>query len=192
MTILTPVMRHLLRRTFDGCDASALKYVPILYWLVKQAPTNRKREFASTSPYGYLPRQKLTHERFHRSRTCRYSTFAPYRNESVVMFDEMVWHVRNNSFVCHHHGVRRSRLPSQLLMWNSTVKREPICAAGFFDPSLRQSETLISLGLPNFNAIYVRAKRYLVTCCYSGLLQRCEPGPAIDNLCSIGARVIRW
>jgi hypothetical protein len=135
------------------------------------------------------------HERFRRSRACRYSIFAPYRNESVVMFDEMVWHVRNNSFVCHHHprlGARRNRLPSQLLTWNSTVNGEPICAAGFFDPSLRQSETLIVLGLPKFNAIYVRAKRYLVTCCYSGLLQRCEPGPAIDNLCSIGARVIWW
>ena len=41
---------------------------------------------------------ELTHERIRRGGTCENSTFAPYRNESAVMFNWM-WYVRNNLFV---------------------------------------------------------------------------------------------
>ena len=87
-------MRRVLRRPFDG----ALKYDPILYLPVKQArPIGREdlplllhkaTQHTETYSRTHSPRGNL--QKLH---------FAPYRNESAVKFNSMVWHVRNDLFV---------------------------------------------------------------------------------------------
>ena len=71
-------MRRILRRTFDG---------PLKYLACQAGSVQSEERICLYFSIRLFTTQKLTHERIRRGGTCENSTFAPYRNESAVMFN---------------------------------------------------------------------------------------------------------